>query len=164
MKRDYFLNGAAHGDVALRLMKSDFNINALRPWSDEEGRTFMTVIENGEPKVVQIQNATASLRKDAWKHLDGAVLKSARQRLKAVADLRSRGLVYNIPNGLRKTVLETEMVGDVNDATVSMDGLREGANDRPQFELINLPLPISIMILAYPYLTICQVSIFIRGK
>jgi len=39
-------------------------------------------------------------------------------------------------------VLQTEMVGDINDATLSMDGLREGANDRPQFELINLPLPI----------------------
>jgi len=39
-------------------------------------------------------------------------------------------------------VLETETMGDIGPASVSMDGLRENANDRPVFELTNLPLPI----------------------
>jgi len=140
--KDFFLNGAAHGDVASKLLENDFDVNSLRPFKGSDGRNYVTTIQNGQPRVQPIGNATASLRKDDWKILDDAVLKASRQRLKAVADLRSSGLVYTIPNGMSKTVLETEMMGDVNDATVSMDGLREGANDRPQFETINLPLPI----------------------
>jgi uncharacterized linocin/CFP29 family protein len=33
-------------------------------------------------------------------------------------------------------------LSDINDADISMDGLKENANDRPQFNLVNLPLPI----------------------
>jgi len=41
-----------------------------------------------------------------------------------------------------KTVLQTETQSDIDAATVSMDGLVAGPNDRPVFELTNLPLPI----------------------
>ena len=140
--RDFLLNGSAHGDVASRLMSTNFDVNSLRPWIGNDGRTYLTMVENGKPKSVCIGNATSSLRKDDWKLLDDAIVKAAMPRLKAVGDLRSKGLVYSIPNGMSKTVLETETVGDTNDATISMDGLREGLNDRPKFELTNLPLPI----------------------
>jgi hypothetical protein len=33
-------------------------------------------------------------------------------------------------------------MGDVNDATISMDGLRASPDDRPEFDIQNLPLPI----------------------
>jgi hypothetical protein len=139
---DYFLNGDAHGSVASMLMDNNFDVNALRPWKGQDGRSYVTSIQNGKPEVKCIGNATSLLRKDDWKILDEAVIKAAQPRLKAVGDLRRMGLTYNIPNGMAKTVLETEMMSDINDATISMDGLREGANDRPKFELINLPLPI----------------------
>jgi uncharacterized linocin/CFP29 family protein len=71
-----------------------------------------------------------------------AVTRVALPRLRAVGDLRSKGLVYNIPNGMGKTVLETGAMSDINPASVSMDGLREGDSDRPVFSLTNLPLPI----------------------
>jgi len=52
------------------------------------------------------------------------------------------GLTFSIPNGMSRTVLETETQSDVNEATISMDGLRKSQNDRPEFDLVNLPLPI----------------------
>ena len=98
--------------------------------------------QNGKLKAVPIQNATATLRKDDWKLLDDAIVKTATPRLKAIGDLRAAGLTFTIPNGMGKTVLETETMSDIGPASVSMDGLRENANDRPVFELSNLPLPI----------------------
>jgi len=59
-----------------------------------------------------------------------------------VGDLRGAGLQYVIPNGLGKTVLQHETQSDISAATISMDGLREGESDRPQFDITNLPLPI----------------------
>jgi len=139
---DYVLNGQAHGDVASRIMQVHGNVNALRPWQGKDGRSYITVNEGGTIKAVPIHNATATLRKDDWKTLDEAVVKAAKPRLRAVADLRGRGLEYVIPNGMGKTVLETETMSDITEASISMDGLRESNADRPEFELTNLPLPI----------------------
>lgn len=135
---DFILNGQATGDVASTLMMNDFNTNALRPWIGEDGRTYLN--QNG--LAVPVSNATATLRKDDWIQLDQAIVKAAKQRLKAVADLRSAGLTYNIPNGMGKTVLQTETQSDISDADISMDGMRQSETDRPVFELNNLPLPI----------------------
>ncbi len=74
--------------------------------------------------------------------MDDAIVKAAKPRLRAVADLRGRGLQYSIPNGMGKTVLETETQSDITPATISMDGLRKSEADRPHFDLVNLPLPI----------------------
>ena len=135
---DYILNGSAVGDVADKLLLNDFDPGVLRPFIGNDGRSYVT----RAGKAVLLTNATATLRKDDWKTLDTAVVKAAQQRLKFVADLRGAGLQYSIPNGMGKTVLETETQSDINDATISMDGLRRSQADRPLFELTNLPLPI----------------------
>ncbi len=139
---DFILNGQASGDVASKLMSANFDIGALRPYMGRDGRAYVTLNHGGQPKAVLLQNAVASLRKDDWIQLDQAIVKAAKPRLRAVADLRSRGLQYVIPNGMGKTVLETETQSDISPAVVSMDGLREGGNTRPTFDLVNLPLPI----------------------
>lgn len=139
---DFILNGQSHGNVAQLLMNSNFDVNCLRPWVGQDGRSYVTVTQNGKPVAVPVNNTTATLRKDDWKILDEAIVKAAKPRLRAVADLRSAGLVYNIPNGMSKTVLETETASDISAAEVSMDGLRESKADRPVFELTALPLPI----------------------
>jgi len=140
---DYILNGQAVGSVASVLMNNGFDARTLRPYIGEDGRHYITQNVNGIIKAVPTMNATATLRKDEWKILDDAVVKAAKPRLKAVSDLRDAGLIYNIPNGMGKTILETETQSDINDAVLSMDGLREGANDRPVYELSSLPLPIA---------------------
>lgn len=139
---DFILNGQGTGAVADRLLQCNGDIGALRPWIGKNGREYVTINMNGIPTSVPTGNVTTTLRKDDWKILDDAIIKVAKPRLKAVADLRAGGLTFNIPNGMAKTVLETETQSDINDASVSMDGMRENANDRPLFEITNLPLPI----------------------
>lgn len=140
---DYILNGQAYGSVAARVVQPGFSPGMLRPWIGDDGRSYCAVKnKSGVMVAVPTQNANATLRKDAWKILDDAVVKAARPRLRAVADLRGRGLQFTIANGIRKTVLETETQSDITPATISMDGLRQGEADRPEFGLNFLPLPI----------------------
>jgi uncharacterized linocin/CFP29 family protein len=89
-----------------------------------------------------VANAPATLRKDEWIQMDNAVIQIAKNRLKFVADVRRRGLQYTIPNGMGKTVLQSQNVSDISGANISMDGLKQGENDRQHFDIENLPLPI----------------------
>ena len=141
---DYILNGQGFGDVGLKLMEANFDPNILRPYLGKDGRTvFVNMIQpDGKIKAVRIANVTTTLRKDDWKLMDDAIVKVSKERLRAIADLRAAGLTYTIPNGMGKTVFDTETMSDIDPASVSMDGLRKNANDRPVFELTSLPLPI----------------------
>lgn len=155
MNPDFILNGAATGNVASKLLATNFDVGCLRPYVGRDGRSRITMNvgmnSDGTPKRKTIvTNAPALLRKDEWKTIDLAVKAAAQPRLKAVADLRGAGLVYNIPNGMGKTVLETETVSEITPATTSMDGVTQGDSDRPKFELTNLPLPITHKDWAYP--------------
>lgn len=141
---DVIYNGQAQGSVASVLLQNDFDVMSMRPYIAENGRQYVTHADKfGKlSQVPLVGNSTATLRKDEWKLLDDAVVKAAKPRLKAVGDLRGSGLVYNVPNGMSKTILETETQSDINDASISMDALRDNANDRPLYELTSLPLPI----------------------
>ena len=135
---DTIFNGVASGPVASRLLANGFNVNALRAWVGSDRRSYIDI--NGKAQPILSTNAT--LRKDEWKHLDETVVDIATQRLVGVNDLVSRGLVYNVPNGLGTTVLEYEDVSDMEDAQVNMDGVSRGRSDRLEFDLNYLPLPI----------------------
>lgn len=140
---DFILNGQAQGNVASSLMASNFNVTALRPYIGSDGRHYISSLNaNGKLEAVPTQNANATLRKEDWKILDDAIVAAAKPRLRVVADLRGQGLTYSIPNGMGKTVLETERRSDVTPATISMDPARQGEADRNEFDLQNLPLPV----------------------
>lgn len=146
---EYVMNGQGHGSVANVLMASGFDPRALRPYIGQDGRSYITANSGrvdpntGKPILnALVTNAPATLRKDDWLQLDTAVIKAAKPRLNAVADLRGSGLEYTIPNGMGKTALEHEAQSDIGPATISMDGLRQGDSDRPLFDLRTLPLPI----------------------
>ena len=162
---DYILGNQAHGLVAEQLASCRFDPGLLRPYLDERGRKCVTVntgrskynpkseryepvyekhlvsemIANGIP--IPVANAT-SLRKDEWLQLDKLVIKAARQRLKAWADL-SAANTFGGFNAMSKLVLEHETMSDPGEAIVDMDGLSEGRNDAPKFQLEGLPLPIT---------------------
>lgn len=139
---DFILNNQATGDVAGRLMEANFDVGALRPFRGADGRSYITMNdEHGKPQVF-VTNAPATLRKDDWLMLDTAIIKAAKPRLNVVADLRAAGLELSLANGLGKTALEYEAMSDIGDATISMDGIRQGDRDRPLFDLRSLPLPI----------------------
>lgn len=147
---DYVLNGQPVGNVAAQLLANNFDPCCLRPYLGRDGRSYITrnsgrYGNDGKPvyEAVPVTNTTATLRKDDWILLDQVIIKAAKRRLKAFADLRSAGLTYAVPNAMGKTVLESENMSDIGPATTSMDGLRRGDNDRPIFDLVNLPLPIT---------------------
>ncbi len=136
-------DGALSGEPLDLLIASGGDPGVLRPFIGSDGKSYVTLQQNdGSFKSVLI-NVHATLRKDDWKILDDSIVKAATERLRLVTDLRSAGLTFTIPQGMGKTVLETETVSDVNEAVTSMDGLRESPDDRPEFELTNLPLPIT---------------------
>jgi len=108
--------GKPFGSVASVLLKNGFNVNALR--------------------------TNDTLLYDEWKLIDTAVMKAYQDRLVVAADLQARGLTYDIGNGLAKTVLAYQDMSDVNDAEMSMDGIRRGDRDRPDYQMNYLPLPI----------------------
>lgn len=140
---DFVLNGAGHGSVAEKILAHGGDVRGLRPFFDEvDGKLqpFLTVNKGGELVAVPTTNAT--LRKDEWIHYDKAVLQVTQQRMIGVSDLESRGLVYAPGGGLANTVLQFEDASDVEDATLSMDGLNRGNNDRQEYDLKGLPLPI----------------------
>lgn len=139
---DYILNGQANGNVASRLLASNFDVQILRPFIGSDGRSYFTANVEGKPKAVLSQNANATLLKDEWIQLDTVVMKAAQQRLKVVSDLRSRGLEMVIPNGMSKTVLQSQAQSDISDAEITMDGLEKPKGDRPLYDITNLPLPI----------------------
>lgn len=149
MERSFILNGQAFGNVANRLLQCNMDVKCLRPYylKDAHGnikfnKSFVTMIHNGKPVAVPIANTDTLLTKDEWIYLDTAITRVARQPLRAVDFLRSRGLVYTIPNGMGTTILQTQRMSDAGSANISMDGIVRGKNDRPTFDYVSLPLPI----------------------
>jgi len=113
---DALFQGQAFGNTAQRLLANGMNSEAMRPWIEGD---FVSnhlsphplgdfrskgnfISANGVARPV----ANATLRKDEWKQYDDAILKAAQVRLQGVADLYSRGLTFNINNGLGTTDLE----------------------------------------------------------
>lgn len=141
MPIDFVYNGASSNQsIVDKLEAANWDAGALRPYLGPDGRSYVTLNVNGQPQAVRT-NAQATLTKEAWLQLDTAILKVARNRLRAVADLRAAGLTFTIPNGMGTTVLEYQKMNDTGNAQISMDGLRLGSNFRPVFESAYLPLP-----------------------
>lgn len=137
-------NGVATGTVASTFLAHDCNPAALRPWLGRDNCSYVTMKnEKGESQNIRLSENAATLRLDEWKLLDDAVVKAATNRLRIVADLRAQGLVYTIPQGMGKTIFQTETQSNIEDAEISMDGVREGNRDRPQYNTLTLPLPIT---------------------
>jgi hypothetical protein len=147
MPVDLIQNMAGSGEAIDRLLANDFDVGVLRPWLGRDGRSYVTrMVRNhrtgaNEPKVFTT-NAPATLTKDAWLLFDNAIIRAVRERLRAFADIRQAGLTYTLPNGMAHTILQYQTMGDITAATISMDPIRRGENDRPEFNIASLPLPI----------------------
>ena len=88
-------------------------------------------------------NATGTLRIDEWKLIDDKVLAISEQRLQGFQSLVKAGLTRNIGNGLESTVYTYETSSDAMEAVQTMDGLNKGQADRPVFDSVSVPLPIT---------------------
>lgn len=163
---DRFLPVEGHeygGGVTEQVTQHNF-ANLRRPYIDKNGKaavtmnTGRTTLVKGEQVPIKehvlirdlvyesgimspVFNATA-LRKEEWAMLDKVVLEAARLRLRAWADLAGSNTFGGF-NGMSKMVLEYETMNDPGEAVVDMDGLTDGRNDAPKFQLEGLPLPIT---------------------
>jgi hypothetical protein len=145
---DLIGRGGGQGEVANYMAQAGkMSPSALRPFIGNDGRTYISVFQGGDTgkpenyRVIPIQ-ANATLRRDEWKRLDDAVLGIAEFRLGGVDDLVSRGLTYDLGNGMATTVLEWHDVGDALTADLTMDGLARAQGDRPEWQHNYLPIPI----------------------
>lgn len=129
---------------------SDINAGA----SVEAGRTFweggrwageqmLKALKEGRELSTACLRTADTLRKDEWKAFDEAIIEEGVIRLRGVADLMAAGLVKRVSNGIGKTIYEWEKVTDMQPAIISMDGNVKSENDRIEFDLDALPLPIT---------------------
>ena len=162
---DFILNGKAHGEVGERLDACRMETGLQRPFVDRDGHTYVDItngrtfdekknrwVPKKEKRRVRdlvnngampfVNNAT-TLRKDEWIELDRAVLRAARLRLSAWQDLLNSGNVVSGFDAFGKNLLEWQTPPASGEAIVDMDGITEGRNDQPVFQLEGLPLPIT---------------------
>lgn len=130
---------AVSGPVGEILLANNMDVRCLRPWYSPKYGPLVNV--GGQ--VVNADKAT--LLKDEWKELDQTVVKVARERLRVIGDLEAAGLVHTLGNGMGTTLYEYEAMSDAGEAQITMDGIDRGQNDRVQFELRSLPMPIVSM-------------------
>lgn len=153
MPRNRGGNGAqfscAGGDVFERLLACNMDPGALRPY--RRRRDHRTVVSlrtnkrdsNGEyiRKEKVLHNADTTLTRDVWEMFDNEIIDISRPQLSAWNDLRASASLSLDGMGIIK--LSQQRRGDITPATVSMDGLRKGLADQPEYDEIDLPLPIT---------------------
>lgn len=119
-----------------------FNVNAKRPFIDDDGQ-FKVIVNQGAGRYGKqvVTNAEALLRYDEWRDVDSAVIEAARARMVGLEDLRSRDLEYNL-GSIGVTVSLWQSQGDMTEADISMDTLTRGEKDRPSYNQQQVPVPI----------------------
>lgn len=152
--QDYVMNGVGHGEVGSDMERIGWDPGLKRPFVDSQGNRCVVLNTHlGRPKKVLISTLmqrgiwdptlnAASLRKEDWIYLDTTVQKAFRQRLKAWKDLASRSRLGGF-NAMAKMTYEYEAMSDPGQAVTDMDGLTEGRQDSPLFNLRSIPLPIT---------------------
>ena len=81
------------------------------------------------------------LRKDEWELLDDRVVEIAANTLRGIADLRAAGLTVPL-GGLGVLVSQYETVSDMTDASVNMAAEVDDEEDRINYNLVGVPVPI----------------------
>lgn len=167
------VEGQQVGPIGQQLMGAGFDAGLMRPYLNEDDQLCVSIntgkyedITNEETGEVRREylreeipmqdfsthswspaamalNATLALRKEEWIRMDQRVVQVYRQRLRATDDLISSGLTMGGFDGMGTLILEHEAVSDPGEALRSMEGIAEGRNDAPLFQLRGTPLPIT---------------------
>lgn len=160
---DNYLDNGGYGGADAMFREHGGSYQAYRPFLDRKGRPCVTLpvgmkynAKSGKDEMVYetmhvrdaqwrgidnpVMNAT-TLRKLEWQHFDEVILRETRQRLRAWSDLAGAN-TFRL-DGMSRTILEYETMSDPGEAVVDMDGLGEGRQDVPRFQLEGLPLPIT---------------------
>ena len=121
-----------------------------KPFIADDGNAY-ALVYNGKgdrgdiSSYEQVPVNNASLRYDEWRRLDDSVQRVAEYQLVGIKDLREQGLVYPLGNAMGTTVLTWETMSDMGEAITSIDPIRRGVSDAPDFETKHLPIPVTYM-------------------
>lgn len=85
--------------------------------------------------------ANGTLREDEWKQIDDRLLEVAQHSLRAVQDLRDRGLTQSTDLGT--LIHEFERTDEFEEAELDMGAETRGADEHSTFDLKGVPLPIA---------------------
>jgi hypothetical protein len=154
MSKKAFIGGVDQnldGPSLVKLIDADGDTGILRPFNIDDGmhqnKSYIAMktgkIVNGKPerKVHRIPYNAALLPYEIWLQIDQTVERAVQTELRAVNDLRSAGLVYNVPNGFAVQALTTQRASRVGTAYLGMDPQEQGTKDRPVFDTVILPMP-----------------------
>ena len=137
------------GDVFERLLACNMDPGALRPYRRRDGKTVVSLRtkkldKDGNPirKEVVMANANTTLTRYSWEMFDQMVIDIARPILSVWNDLRSSASL-TLTDGLGTIMLTQQRRGDITPATRSMDGLRQGLADQPEYDSVSIPMPIT---------------------
>ena len=111
------------GSFGARLLRNNWNTDCLRP--------------------VHGLAANGMLRYEEWRQLDEMVIPVARARLRAVDDLLSRNLTYQV-SSIGKTQLDWERQSDMSPAEETMTGIARSEFSKVDFEMDSVPLPLVV--------------------
>ena len=117
-----------------------------RFWGGSSGRwageQLLKALQEGKPLTTSALRTADTLRKNEWQEYDEALVSAALIRLRAVADVIGAGLTRPITGGFGKTVYQYEKINNMLPANVSIDGMAKTENDRQEFTIAGIPLPI----------------------
>jgi uncharacterized linocin/CFP29 family protein len=108
-------------------------------WATER---LAAAVKGGQHMSPEVLRTLDTLSKDEWIHLDAELIEEAKIRLVGVADLMSMGLTLPVPNAMGKTVVQYETLTDMDPAIISLDGKARSNDDRQEYDLHGIPLPI----------------------
>lgn len=147
---EFILNGQGHGPMAKALVNSRYDLGRHRPFLEFD-RSWATVWNHRKEKyeTIAMANDTALLRYEDWREWDDRLIEAAKERLAFVNQLVSRGLTTNV-NAMGTMVLSHERVSDITEAEIGMDPLSRSQRDQPEFDAVNLPLPLVYKDFGFP--------------
>lgn len=133
------LDGGLGGGVAHKLMQTNFNVGALRPFIDPtDKKAYVTV--NGKNHSISANNAT--LLRDEWKNFDDVIIKAFQEDLTFVSSVMAKGLTYQLGNPLGTTVVIHQNMSNAMKAQMAMDANVQNQGDTPEFGEGGVPIPI----------------------
>lgn len=133
------LDGGLGGGVAHKLMSTNFNVGALRPFIDpKDMKSYVTI--NKKNHVLAANNAT--LLRDEWKNFDDVIIRAFQEDLTFVSSIMAKGLTYNLGNPLGTTVVIHQNMSNAMKAQMAMDANVQNQGDTPEFGEGGVPIPI----------------------
>lgn len=154
MPVELMINGRSSGDVASRLIDCDMDLNTLRTYRGDDGRSYMDRFvgndENDEPQYEAVRvNNDSALPWEAWRLIDDNVVQAARAQPRLYGDFSAAGMTVSIDAMAITMVTYQKRLGQAH-ARIGMDPSVTTDRDRSLSSIGNTPIPFIYSDWQYP--------------